>query len=232
MGPIKAVALGYFRMFNFSGRSRRAEFWWFSLWQIAIGAGVGGWAGAQLARMAEADPAFARSLQDPVAAEAYFRTLIAGYELPILVGYLLLIVLPNLSLTVRRLHDTDRSGWRIFMPSLVGLVSGFGGGILMGASAASGSAGGAMVSMAVTIVPVLIASIWFFVWLCLPGTHGPNRFGGDPIKNRKEVEPSHPAFAAPVMGARRDRSDEARKAAARDYYKRHVLPSIQRPEGA
>lgn len=228
MGPIKAVAFGYTRMFNFSGRARRAEYWWFFVWQVLIGIAGSAAVGWQAALRAQADPAFAAMMRNPDAIEAYMISMLGTYALPLAVGYLLLFVIPNLSLTIRRLHDTNRSGWNIFMPTLVGIASGVVGGLLMGGAAAGGSAGGMMIGAVATIVPSLIASIVFLVWLCLPGTNGPNRFGGDPISNRKAPEPAHPAFAPQIDGEARDRAEVARKAAAHDYYKRRVLPSIQK----
>ncbi len=230
MGLFKAVARCYIRMFDFFGRARRAEYWWFFLWQMLIGAAVGGTFGFQMASRAATDPAFAAMMQDPIRAEAYFNSLIAGYELPLFAAYVLLFILPNLSVTIRRLHDTDRSGWNIFMPTLVGIVSGIGGSVLMGMAAASGSTGGVFAAMFVIIVPTLIASIVFFVWLCQAGTHGDNRFGPDSAPDRPAPEPSHPAFAPALDGEAADRSEVARKAAMSDYYKRHVLPNIQKPK--
>lgn len=228
MGPLKAIARGYTRMLNFSGRARRAEYWWFFLWQIAIGAGVGLVFGWQAAQMAATDPAFAAILRDEALLEAYILRLIEPYALPALAAYLVLVMLPNLSLTIRRLHDTNRSGWNIFMPTIVAIASAIGGGVLMGTAAAGGSPSGAILGMVVMVVPGVIASIVFLVWLCLPGTNGPNRFGDDPVHNRRAVEPAHPAFAAQLEGAARDRSEIARRAAAHDYYKRRVLPSISK----
>lgn len=81
----------------FSGRARRAEYWMFYLFNILI--------------------AIAISI-----VEAIIGT--AG----ILVGiYFLAIMLPILGVTVRRLHDTNRSGWWIF----ISLVPAIGGIILL-----------------------------------------------------------------------------------------------------
>ncbi len=228
MGPIKAVALGYARLLNFTGRARRAEYWWFFAWQFLLAAVAMGWVAFELASRARVDPAFAALMQNPQQMEAYVNSLYAGNELPLTIAYFVLFVIPNLSLTIRRLHDTDRSGWLIFMPALVAIASVFGGFFLMGAAAASSSGGGMALATLAMSVPSLVASIWFTVWLCLPGTNGPNRFGPDSVKNRKAKAPSHPAFAAQLDGAALDRSEVARKAAAHDYYQRRVLPSIQK----
>jgi hypothetical protein len=38
-------------------------------------------------------------------------------------------------------------------------------------------------------------TIWYYVVLCLPGTHGNNRFGPDPIPDRPPRESSHPRWS-------------------------------------
>ncbi len=98
----------------------------------------------------------------------------------------------------------------------------------MALSGGSGSVGGILGGLVLMLAGFVASTIWFMVWLCLPGTNGPNRFGGDPIANRKPKEASHPALAGQLTGEERDRSEVARRAAARDYYKRRVLPSIQK----
>ena len=78
----------------FSGRSRRREYWYFVLFNIIVGI-VLGWIDALLGT----------------------RGSYAGAGL--LSGiYGLAILIPSLAVTVRRLHDIDRSGWWI----LIGLV--------------------------------------------------------------------------------------------------------------
>ncbi|MFD5134605.1 DUF805 domain-containing protein [Streptomyces olindensis] len=68
---------------TFSGRARRAEYWWFSLlYVIAAGAVLG----------------------------LSFTT-----EAPLLSILLLPFAVPMLSVSVRRLHDTGKPGWRMFV---------------------------------------------------------------------------------------------------------------------
>lgn len=193
MGPFKAVATSYARLLNFSGRARRAEYWWFMTFQFL---GIFGGAiayGYWIAMRVQSDPEFAQLMQSPGGAEAYVNSQIAQNLVPLTVAYLILSWIPMLSVSIRRLHDTDRSGWWYF----------------------------------INAVP-LIGPIWFLVLMCLPGSNGNNRFGGDSVDNRAQKEPAHPAFAAELTGDAKDRSEVARRAAARDYYKRHVLPSIQK----
>lgn len=228
MGPFRAVGRAYARMFNFSDRASRSEYWWFFLFQFLLYIGVQIAFGALIAR----DPQLQIAMTNPNGMELYFQQ---NPQLLYQIGYafaasLFVFFLPNLAVTIRRLHDTDRSGWFIFMPTLVGIVAGLVGGFLMAGAAASGSSNGAMfIMMAIMIIPA-IAYIWFIVVLCLPGTHGNNRFGGDPAPNRKRPAPDHPAFAPKMDAESQDRSEVARKAAAHDYYQRHVLPSIKKPQ--
>ena len=79
---------------TFSGRAPRSEFWW---WVLA----------ALIAMLAAG---LLDGLLLPAAVEQ-------GYK-PVSTLLALAIVLPNLAVTVRRLHDTDRTGWWV----LLGLV--------------------------------------------------------------------------------------------------------------
>ncbi|WP_371749145.1 DUF805 domain-containing protein [Streptomyces sp. NBC_00280] len=68
---------------TFSGRARRAEYWWFSLLYMGAAAVIAG-------------SSFA-------------------FELPLLSLLLVPFVVPMLSVSVRRLHDTGKSGWRMLI---------------------------------------------------------------------------------------------------------------------
>lgn len=59
---------------------------------------------------------------------------------------------PIVGAVIRRLHDRDMSGWWYLWMSLLSLIPFVGFGIM----------------------------IWMLVLMLLPGTQGPNRFGGDP----------------------------------------------------
>lgn len=75
----------------FSGRARRAEYWMFYLFTIIFG--------------------FVAIILDNVLGLASEET---GYG-TIYLLFSLAIVLPSLSVTVRRLHDVGKSGWWIFI---------------------------------------------------------------------------------------------------------------------
>lgn len=85
----------------FTGRARRQEYWWFTLFNIIA---------YLIASMLDG--------------------MLGTYNLEVGIGfvsgvYTLFILLPSLGVSVRRLHDTDRSGWWIllaFVPIIGPLV--------------------------------------------------------------------------------------------------------------
>jgi uncharacterized membrane protein YhaH (DUF805 family) len=97
--------------------------------------------------------------------------------------YLLLalgLVVPNIAVSVRRLHDTDRTGWWILLPVVpYCLAILLGGAALMGGPA-TGSAMGVGAGMGIAAIFMLIGlacAIALLVFYCLPGTPGDNRYG-------------------------------------------------------
>lgn len=83
----------------FDGRARRKEYWYFFLINTVISIFL----------------AFIDSFTGTISEEAGLGLLSGIYALAVLI--------PGLSVTVRRLHDTDRSGWWI----LIGLIPVIGG---------------------------------------------------------------------------------------------------------
>lgn len=94
---VKTV-LGKYATFN--GRAPRSEYWWWTLALIILFIVLGIVDGALIA---------------PIQGFERFAPG-AGQPLSLLVS--LGIILPSLAVTIRRLHDTDRSGWWV----LLGLV--------------------------------------------------------------------------------------------------------------
>ena len=75
---------------TFSGRARRTEYWMFTLFSMII--------------------AFILGVIDTV--------LFAGEMYPLQSIYFLAVLVPSLAVSVRRLHDTNRSGWWL----LIGVI--------------------------------------------------------------------------------------------------------------
>jgi uncharacterized membrane protein YhaH (DUF805 family) len=93
------------RIFDYRGRSRRAEYWWY--WAFCLGV----WFVLYFVFIG-------LLLTDAATGEPGALTVI-GFVLYLLACLALMI--PGLSLTVRRLHDLDRTGWWVvtaFIPFL------------------------------------------------------------------------------------------------------------------
>ena len=100
MNMITAVKTVLGKYATFEGRAARPEYWWWILAMVILFAILGVVDGAFIAPLMGFEP-FQKE---------------AGQPLSLLVS--LGLLLPNLALAVRRLHDTDRSGWWL----LIGLI--------------------------------------------------------------------------------------------------------------
>lgn len=114
----------------FSGRARRTEYWMFVLCNVIV---------MQLLGMVD--------------------KLIGGDKEFISGIYSLAVLLPSLAVAVRRLHDTDRSGWWLLLV-LVPII-------------------GILVPTIGTLVPIIGTLVLIYFMVC-NGQQGPNRFGDDP----------------------------------------------------
>ena len=99
-----------------------------------------------------------------------------------------LLAVPTLAVTVRRLHDRNLSGWWIFSPMIVvfffGLLAGISG---MATPDRSPPQDAAFVAVGV------LANLAFLVNLAfVRGTKGANRFGPDPLADARRPALSRP----------------------------------------
>ena len=97
------------RYADFSGRSRRKEYWMFTLGLVILYSLI---IGVMLAT-AGADP------------EGAGLGLMSGTSLIVIVVLLLALIIPSLAVTVRRFHDQDKSGWFVlinFIPYIGGII--------------------------------------------------------------------------------------------------------------
>ncbi len=98
----------------FTGRASRSEYWWFALFNFIIGLLIAAIFVAvlyfTLRSRLNASPMGAVISSDSILSdeelETWATTLTAIYGL-----YGLLVFLPSLGVTIRRLHDSGRSGW-------------------------------------------------------------------------------------------------------------------------
>ena len=127
------------RYADFQGRSRRLEYWLFALLNAIVLGVLYGIIIGSLAGSVTIDPnTGAATGMNPAGAG------FGGIVGIILFVWSLAVLVPLLAVTVRRLHDQDKSGWLVLLQ----------------------------------LVP--IANIVLLVFMFLPGTPGPNKFGPDP----------------------------------------------------
>lgn len=125
---------------TFSGRAARSEYWWFQLFLISLAVVYGllvGFLAGFLSRNQGGGPS---------------ALVIAFIAIGAIMGFALL--LPLISLQVRRFHDRNISGWWYLGLAVLGFIPYVG----------------------------FITGIVIFVINVLPGTEGPNKFGADPLR--------------------------------------------------
>lgn len=99
------MVLPYLRYADFSGRSRRLEYWVFTLFYVLTGLFL------VFAAVLTGDvPASPATSQSPGAASIFFLILPAVF----LVGS----IIPSIAVQVRRFHDQDKSGWMLLLTFL------------------------------------------------------------------------------------------------------------------
>ncbi len=108
MSFVDAIKSVFSQYATFSGRARRSEFWYWVLFNLLVGAVLGAFAGAT----------GGFEIDGTTGMPSYGATGVISN----LVSLALLI--PSIAVTVRRLHDTDRSGfwWFIGLVPFVGWI--------------------------------------------------------------------------------------------------------------
>jgi uncharacterized membrane protein YhaH (DUF805 family) len=164
------------RYVDFQGRSRRMEFWLWIVFVIGVSIvlsivdtmlGLGGHSSLGQA------PGFAPGNYG-------YRAFTSGGLLSGI--FSLAILIPNLAVQVRRLHDTNRSGWWLLLPVGPYLL-----GIILLVAGGFGANIGVMVAGGILLFAGLICAITLLVFFCLPGSVGPNRFGPDPLRGDADL---------------------------------------------
>jgi uncharacterized membrane protein YhaH (DUF805 family) len=144
VGFFQAIKLFYKRTFDFQGRSPRSEYWWAILYQLilfflvifVLGAIVGIVMGVQG--------------ESTVAIED------AGENVGIIALAVLVLIhlISNIALAVRRFHDLDQTGWLVLVFNIAGNIP------LIGLLVFAGQ----------------------LIWYAMPGTVGANQYGPDPLR--------------------------------------------------
>ena len=88
----------------------------------------------------------------------------------------LVLLVPNMTMGVRRLHDTNHSGWwyaLVLIPSAVFLVFDWSGYIYVAYDSGVG--------LGLLFIPMLIGEIVNIIWWCKLGDEGNNKYGPNPL---------------------------------------------------
>ena len=159
MNPFEYAILPFRRYVDFKGRSSRSEIWWFFLLTFVIGMII------QIIAIATFDPWSYSSFR--------FIDIISWV-------WSLFLLLPQIAVQVRRLHDINRTGlWLLCWVGLYILAI-----LLMvlgGVLAIEGAYGGFAIMLILTIGICLGCFVWQIVWYCLPPVDDNNRFGPNPL---------------------------------------------------
>lgn len=99
MGFGEAIATGFRKYARARGRAARSEFWYWTLFSMLAG--------------------LAANIADGIVTSAMHAT-----DYGILSSLVnLVLLLPGLAVTIRRLHDTDHSGWWMLLPiTIIGII--------------------------------------------------------------------------------------------------------------
>jgi len=184
------------RYADFNGRARRSEYWLWALFLFVLNIVLTIIQYTVMFSMMGASIHQNGGVGDGAAMGAAMATNFAMLGIKFLV--FIALIVPTVAVAVRRMHDINRTGWWILMPSAVALVATIvvvtltGANIIEQISKASAASKGDDPS---AVFAVMFAFFQAFVWIFLPtfaakivtfvfrvteGTKGPNRFGPDP----------------------------------------------------
>ena len=138
---------------DFSGRAPRAEYWWFFLALIVTYIVI-----------------------NIIESIVGINRMVLGVYGPLALLLWLATLVPSLAVGVRRLHDTNRSGWLILLPIVPYVLAFALGGPAMMAGGLGAGLGIAMLFMLIGFVCALV----LLVFMVLPSTPGDNRYGPNP----------------------------------------------------
>jgi uncharacterized membrane protein YhaH (DUF805 family) len=153
-----AIKICFQKSLTFSGRARRAEFWYFALFGLILN-------GVLIAMLASAgaNPLNWRYAQ---------------------LALRIALLLPSLAVTARRLHDRDHAGYWVLIcvaPSIVfSLLD------LTGLRLPFPPTVGFSIFISIVLVQ-FGTGIWIIVQTVMAGTFGPNRYGPDPLSPPESV---------------------------------------------
>lgn len=145
----------------FNGRARRKEYWYFILFNLIVSIvlylvdlGIGNLTGFYL---------------DPKSQTGLLQTL-----------YSLAVLIPSIAVLVRRLHDTERSGWWVLWPIILSIIAAIT--LIVGTTHDMENA---LLMILGLLLLLVVCGIYIaiFVFTLLPSDPLPNKYGPNPTKD-------------------------------------------------
>jgi uncharacterized membrane protein YhaH (DUF805 family) len=150
---------------DFSGRAPRAEYWWYALGLIV-----------------------AFIVLSIIESILGINRMVAGVYGPLTILLWLATLVPTIAVGVRRLHDTNRSGWWLLLPIVPYALAFALGGAAMARGGGADLGAGAGIAMIFLLIGA-VGAIVLLVFYCLPSKPGDNRYGPNPYSEGTAVPP-------------------------------------------
>ena len=167
--------------FDFKGRARRKEFWFFALFNfiISLALTLGWYIPMMNYILNNMDPEeFSDSSTMSVALMAQ---IISNPCYILSMIYSLAAFIPSLAVSVRRLHDTGHSGYWLILYYCVTFFCSF----FLGISSVTGANGFFELIIGLLIIAV---AILFLIWYVSNSEYGPNEYGPNPKGEGNVIE--------------------------------------------
>jgi uncharacterized membrane protein YhaH (DUF805 family) len=139
---------------DFTGRAPRAEYWWYVLALIVAFIVLG-----------------------VVESILGIHHMIFYSYGPLTALLWLATIVPSIAVGVRRLHDTNRSGWWILLPIIPYALAI----VIAGPAIIAGGMGAGLGIAALFLLVGALCALLLLVFMVLPGTPGENRYGPNPL---------------------------------------------------
>ena len=175
---------------TFSGRAQRSEFWWWTLFTWVTSMVLSGVDSVLFGTVTTYDGGFEASTNTPI---------LSGF-------FSLAILLPSISVAVRRLHDTGRTGAWIMAPWVLNGLSFWGAMIArpdqiraLGLEPIDGDPWLGAALMFGSAIGLVLLSLAMLIWMLKSGTRGDNFYGPDPRPGAGSYSDSYAeAYGAPA----------------------------------
>ena len=152
----EAIKSVFSKYATFSGRARRSEYWFFFIFNLLV--------------------SFLLLIIDRLLIKVGcpFPIIYKGVSIGLVTIWALAVLIPSIAVTVRRLHDTGKSGWLYLPMFLLNIFSILADVRLLDTSTVIG-----IITLVLAII-YIVYSIIMLVWLCRDSDSDANRWGWNP----------------------------------------------------